>query len=61
MSKSTTMRYQVEAYGHVYESRCQTLREARVIRDALKKRGATDAVIARYDTSKNSDYYEVVE
>ena len=55
------MRFQVEGFGIVQESRCMSLKEARGVRDALVKRGCKDAQIARYDTSDHSDYYEIVE
>jgi|SaaInlLV_10m_DNA_4_1040232.scaffolds.fasta_scaffold56142_2 hypothetical protein len=59
--KGSEMRFQVEGFGIVQESRCMSLKEARGVRDALVKRGCKDAQIARYDTSDHSDYYEIVE
>lgn len=58
---TTAMRYQVEANGHVHESRCYSLKEARTIAKLLKSKGCTKVQIARYDTSDKSDYYEIVE
>lgn len=58
---TTAMRYQVEANGSVHESRCSTLKEARKTAKELKTKGCTGIQIARYDTSGQSDYYEIVE
>ena len=59
--KTTTMRYQVEAFGVVQNSGITTLKFARRIKSRFVKAGANDAQIARYDISEASDYYEVVE